>query len=65
MKSLIIFKLIPRQFIPLACEHVLLEAWREVTVMPLNHPNACTHLHSKRMYVHPIVEQGKGRISVT
>jgi len=37
MISLIIFKLIPRQLIPFAREHVLLEARREVTVMPLNH----------------------------
>ena len=65
MISLIIFKLIPRQLIPFAREHILLEARREVTVMPLNHANAGAHLHSKRMYVHPIVEQGKGRIGVT
>ena len=33
--------------------------------MPLNHANACAHLHSERMYIHPVVEQGKGRIGVT
>ena len=32
--------------------------------MPLNHANACAHLHSKRMYVHPVVEQSKGRVGV-
>ena len=36
-----------------------------MTVVPLNHANACAHLHSKRVYVHAIVEQGKGRIGVT
>ena len=36
-----------------------------MTVVPLNHANACAHLHSKRVYVHAIVEQGKGRVGVT
>ena len=36
-----------------------------MAVMPLNHANACAHLHSKRVYIHTIVEQGKGRIGVT
>ena len=36
-----------------------------MTVMALNHANACAHLHSQRMYIHTVVEQGKGRISVT
>ena len=56
MISLIIFKLIPRQLIPFAREHVLLEPWGEVTVMPLNHANACAHLYGEGMYVHTIVE---------
>jgi len=36
-----------------------------MAVVPLNHANACAHLHSKRVYVHAIVEQGKGRVGVT
>ena len=36
-----------------------------MTVMPLNHANACAHLHSKRVYVHAVVEQRKRRIGVT
>ena len=45
-------KLVPTQLIPLAREHVLLEARSEMTVMALNHANACAHLHSQRMYFH-------------
>ena len=37
MISLIIFKLIPRQLIPFAREHVLFEARRKMAVMALNH----------------------------
>ena len=33
--------------------------------MPLNHADRGAHLHSKRVYIHPIVEQGKGRVGVT
>jgi len=33
--------------------------------VPLNHANACAHLHSQSVYIHPIVEQGKGRVGVT
>ena len=33
--------------------------------MPLNHANTGAHLHSQRVDIHPIVEQGKGRIGVT
>ena len=36
-----------------------------MAVMPLNHANACAHLHSKRVYVHAIVEEGKRGIGVT
>ena len=36
-----------------------------MAVMPLNHANRRTHLHSKRVDIHAIVEQGKGRIGVT
>ena len=50
---------------PLACEHILLQTRREMAVMPLNHANACAHLHSQRVYVHAVVEQRKGRVSVT
>ena len=52
------------ELIPFACKHVFLQAWREMAVVPLNHANACAHLHSKRVYIHPVVEQGKGRIGV-
>ena len=46
-----------RQFKSFPREHVLLKARREMAVMPLNHANACAHLHSKRMYIHPVVQQ--------
>ena len=59
------FKIILRQLIPLTSQHVLLKAWRKMAVMSLNHANACAHLHSEGMYIHPVVEQGKGRIGVT
>ena len=36
-----------------------------MTVMPLNHANAGAHLNRECMYIHPIVEQGKGRVGVT
>ena len=36
-----------------------------MAVVPLDHANACAHLYSKRVYIHPIVEQGKGRVGVT
>ena len=52
----LLLKLIFRQLIPLAREHIFLEAWGEVTVMPLNHADLCAHLYGKRMYIHPVVE---------
>ena len=36
-----------------------------MAVVPLNHANRCTHLHSKRVDIHTIVEQRKGRVCVT
>ena len=61
---MLIRKLIPRQLIPLASEHVFLQAWRQMAIMPFNHANACAHLHSKRVDIHAVVEQGKRGIGV-
>ena len=36
-----------------------------MTVMPLNHVNRRAHLHSKRVDIHSIIEQGKSRIGMT
>jgi hypothetical protein len=36
---MLIFKLISRQLIPLAREHILFEARRKMAVMALNHAN--------------------------
>ena len=47
-----IFKIVPRQLIPLSCQHILFAARRKMAVVPLNHANACAHLHSQRMYFH-------------
>ena len=52
MKSLIIFKLIPRHLILLARKHIPLKPWRQMTVVPLNHANRRSHLHSKRVDIH-------------
>ena len=48
----------------LAREHVLLQTWRQMAVMPFNHADAGAHLYGQRMYIHAVVEQRKGRIGV-
>ena len=36
-----------------------------MAVVSLNHANRRAHLHRKRMYIHAVVEQRKGRVGVT
>ena len=47
-----------------AREHVLLQARRQMAVMPFNHADAGAHLYRQRMYIHAVVEQRKSRIGV-
>ena len=35
-----------------------------MAVMPLDHADACAHLYRQCMYIHAVVQQRKGRISV-
>ena len=44
-----------RGVIPLAREHLFLQARREMAVMALNHQNRRAHLNSQSMYVHSII----------
>ena len=47
-----LLKLFFAQFVAFACKHFLVQAWREMAVVPLYHSDAGAHLYRQRVYIH-------------